>query len=248
MKNKLTDIVNHSNPLGIERLRVEDLGDSTGFYGNFNSEVGVQAVTKTPIEGFTGLFGIPSVSRLKTILNFPDYAEKSKITTETDKPDGPISKLVFVNEAGDFSNVIRLIGSAMIEGNPDDKSLRRPRPEMLANVKFYDSFEPSMESITRLKRQTQASASEVFSFDIDNEDLRSNVGDSAGDSGSFIFHKGGANCFGNNIKTKWPAKFFITVLETKGRKTMRLSDKVCEITVDNDDVVYTYQIIGKVGG
>ena len=74
--------------------------------------------TKVPVADFSGTFGMPNLTKLKTILGFDVYnddsAEISMTKANKDGNEVP-SAIHFATKQGDFINDYRLMSQAIIE-------------------------------------------------------------------------------------------------------------------------------------
>jgi hypothetical protein len=101
-------------------------------------------------------------------------------------------------------------------------------------------FEPSVQSILRLKRQASANSEELyFSTKVEKGDLKIYFGDHSTHSGNFVFQAG---VTGTMTKTwNWPVKAFLAIMDMPGTKTVKISDMgATEIIVDSGLAVYSY--------
>ena len=148
---------------------------------------------KAPIAEFQGVFGMPNLDRLNTILNLPVYAEDAKISVATQKdPDGndvPAS-VNFENKTGDFKNSYRFMSTAVI--NDQLKNIK------MKQVKWGVEITPTVASIQKLNFQSQAhSDATAFSTKLENGNLNFYFGDHSSHAGHFTF---AANVSGNLTK------------------------------------------------
>ena len=108
MKDYLQDLITHTNGLGdVDLIKVS--GTDTETTINAISEkktVIVSGVLNSPIADFIGVFGMPNLTKLKTILGFDDYDEHARISvlrTNRDGVDVP-STIHFETKDGSFVN------------------------------------------------------------------------------------------------------------------------------------------------
>lgn len=237
MKDILQDIVQYTHSLGcIDLIKVTGTDKETTINAVAEDKtVIVSGVLKNPHHELVGVFGMPNLSKLKTILSFGDeYNDQATITvtrTQRDGADVP-SAIHFENKIGDFVNDYRLMSKVLIE-------------EKVKNVTFKGAqwnvtFEPSVGGIMRLKKQAQANSEEVvFSIKTDGGDLKIYFGDPSTHSGNFVFHPGVTGALQRNWM--WPVKQFISIMDLPGPKTVQISDQgAASITVDSGLAVYTY--------
>ena len=120
MFDHLKDIVQHTYGLGVISM-IKVTGDKTkttiNAYDQATKTVVLNAEFKAPIAEFVGVFGMPNLDRLNTILNIPEYREDAKITVQSQKDsegnDVPAS-VQFVNKSGDFKNNYRFMATSVI--------------------------------------------------------------------------------------------------------------------------------------
>lgn len=236
MKDILQDVIAHTFGLGcIELIKVT--GTLTDTQINAVAEdktVIVSGTFNNPVADFEGVFGMPNLGKLKTILSFDDYDASSNITVKRVNNNGvdiPAS-IHFETKSGDFVNDYRLMSKAIIE-------------EKVKNVTFKGAawnveFEPTVAGIMRLKKQSQANSEEQnFTTKVENGDLKIFFGDPSTHSGNFVFHP---QVTGTLTRTwMWPVKQFLSIMDLVGDKTVRISDAgAAEITVDSGTAVYRY--------
>jgi len=238
MKDYLQDLITHTNGLGdVDLIKVS--GTDTETHINAISEkktVIVSGVLNSPISDFIGVFGMPNLTKLKTILGFDDYDEHAKISvvrTNRDGVDVP-STIHFETKDGTFVNDYRLMTKSIVE--------EKVKTVTFKGTTWNVEFEPTIAGIQRLKKQASANSEEEhFTFSTVNGDLKVNFGDPSTHSGNFVFQPG----VSGQLKRAWayPIKQFISILDLTGDKTVRFSDDgVAEITVDSGLAVYSYKI------
>lgn len=233
MKDNLQDLIQHTHGLGeIDLVKVVGTDKETQIVALADDKsVVVNGVFKNPLADFVGTFGMPNLSKLKTILGFDDYDEHAKINVTNNK-DGVPSAIHFETKVGDFINDYRLMSKTIVE-------------EKVKNLTFKGAtwnveFEPTVAGIQRLKKQASANSEENnFTCKTDNGDLKVYFGDPSTHSGNFVFHpqvKGTLSKAWN-----WPVKVFLAIMDLPGDKTVRISDQgVAEITVDSGLATYSY--------
>ena len=237
MIDHLKVIVQHTYGLGvITMLKVTGDANSTAInaFDQATKTVVLNAEFKAPIAEFVGVFGMPNLDRLNTILNIPEYKEGAKISVTSQKdPEGtdvPAS-VSFENKTGDFKNSYRFMSTAVI--NDQLKNVK------MKPVKWSVEVTPSVTSIQKLKFQAMAhSDATTFSSKTENGELKFFFGDAASHAGSFTF----ATTSGSLSKQlNWPVTVVNSILSLPGDKTFKISDEgVAEITVDSGLAVYHY--------
>lgn len=240
MFDYLKDIVQHTYGLGvISMLKVTGTKDTTQInaFDQATKTVVLNAEFKTPIAEFVGVFGMPNLDRLNTILNIPEYKEDAKIsvTTQKDAATGeevPASVL-FENKSGDFKNNYRFMSTAVI--NDQLKNVK------MKPVKWAVEVTPTVVAIQKLKFQAMAhSDATTFSSKTENGELKFFFGDAASHAGSFTFATTNGT-LGKQLN--WPVSVVNSILSLPGDKTFKISDEgVAEITVDSGLAVYHYML------
>jgi hypothetical protein len=101
-------------------------------------------------------------------------------------------------------------------------------------------FVPSVESILRLKKQSQVhSEEETFATRIANGNLYFDFGDVSTHNGNFVFQSGITGSLSK--KLKWPITHVISILNLPGDKVFRINGAgALEITVDSGLANYSY--------
>jgi len=238
MRDNLQDLIQHTHGLGcIDLIKVSGTDTKTTINAvSDDKNVIFSGAFKNPIAEFIGVFGMPNLGKLKTILSLEDYDEHSKINIvrgTRDDPDAP-ANIHFETKAGDFINEYRLMSKYIID-------------DLIKHVEFKGTtwnveFEPSIVGIQRLKRQASANSEEKnFVTKTENGDLKIFFGDPTTHNGNFIFHP---NVSGTLTRAwNWPVKEFLSIMDLPGDKTVRIGDAgVVEITVDSGLAVYRYLI------
>jgi hypothetical protein len=194
----------------------------------------VNAKTITPVDQFSGIFGMPNLNKLDIHLKCPEYKDGATINVVKAQRNGEEipTGLHFKNAAGDFQNDYRFMNTEIIN-------------EKLKTVKFKGAkweveFEPQVTSIQKLKFQAQAHSEEtVFQVKTDNNDLVFSFGDASTHAGSFVFEAG----ITGKLKQEWawPVNQVMSILALAGDKTVRISDAgAMQITVNSGLAEYNY--------
>jgi len=239
MFDYLKDIVQHTYALGvIDMIKITGTESNTtvNAFDQATKTVVLNAEFKNPLPDFVGVFGMPNLDRLNTILNLPVYRDNSKISVTKQKDaegnDVP-SGVNFENDSGDFKNNYRFMSTAVI--NDQLKNVK------MKQVKWGVEVSPTVQSIQKLKFQAQAhSDATTFSSKTENGELKFFFGDQASHAGSFTF----ATTSGTLSKQlNWPVSVVNSILSLPGDKTFKISDEgVAEITVDSGLAVYHYML------
>ena len=241
MKDILQDIITHTSALGfIDLIKVSGTDKETTLNAMAEDRsVVVSGTLENPHAEFIGTIGMPNLGKLKTILSFEEYDKDAVITVKKSNRDGvdvPES-INFSTKDGDFTNNYRFMAKNVIE-------------EKVKNVTFKGAgwdieFEPSVASILRLKKQSQANSEEqTFRTVVENNNLVVHFGDPSTHSGNFVLQP---NVTGKiSSKWQWPVNQIISILSLAGDKTMKISDQgAMEITVDSGLAVYRYLLPGQ---
>ena len=233
MRDYLLDLVQHTHDLGcIDLVKIVGDDKTTSISGLAEDlSVVVQAEFKNPVPEFMGTFGMPNLTKLKTLLNLQEYREDAKLTITkraTGEPDG----IAFENKNGDFKNSYRFMASEIV----NDKL----KTAKFKGVNWHIEFEPSVASIMRLKMQMSANVEEPnFQAKVENGDLKFFFGDHSTHAGNFVFQAGVTGIL--KRAWSWPASQVSSILGLTGDKIMRISDDgAAQITVDSGIAVYNY--------
>ena len=243
MKDFLQDIIGHTVPLGVIDLLKVVGGPTETVVSAVATDRSVIVSGKfvNPHPEFSGVWGMPNLSKLKTILGFTDeYDERASITVTRMNRDGidvPVA-IRFANGSGDFVNDYRLMSQAIVE--------EQVKTVVFKGATWNVNFEPTIAGITRLKKQAQVHSEEsLFATSVKtNSDgglysLSMSWGDPATHNGSFVFDNGLTS--GMTKTLYWPVKQFIAIMDLLGDKTVSISDQgVMRIAVSTGLVVYEY--------
>lgn len=236
MKDILQDLVAHTHALGfIPLVKISSTDQETEIEAMAEDRsVIVNAKTKSPVDEFQGVFGMPNLNKLDIHLKCPEYKEKAKISVVVANRNGEDipTGLHFENEAGDFENDYRFMNTEIIN-------------EKLKSVKFKGAkwdieFQPSLASVQKLKFQANANVEEsVFKVTTKDDNLVFSFGDASTHAGEFIFQSG------VNGKLKqtwsWPVVQVMSILNLAGDITMKIADVgAMQITVDSGIAEYNY--------
>lgn len=242
MKDYLQDLIQHTNGLGaIDLVKVVGTDKQTQIFAMSDEKtVLVTGTFNNPIADFIGVFGMPNLTKLKTILGFDDvYDENAKITIiSNNKEDSTVpTNIHFETKSGDFVNDYRLMSRALIE--------EKVKTFNFKGATWNVEFVPSVASIQRLKKQAQANSEEDnFITKTDKGDLKIYFGDPSTHSGNFVFHAGVNGTL--NRGWNWPIKEFLAIMDLPGDKTIKISDQgATEITVDSGLAKYVYIMPAK---
>lgn len=236
MKDYLLDLIQHTQGMGeIDLVKIVGTDKETQVHAVAeNKSVVITGTFKNPIADFIGTFGMPNLSKLKTILSFDDYDEHAKINvtrTKRDNEDVPTT-IHFETKSGDFVNDYRLMLKSIVE--------EKVRTLMFKGATWNVEFEPSVAGIMRLKKQASANSEEQhFTMTTVGKDLKINFGDPSTHNGNFVFQ---ADVNGKLSQAwKWPSKVFLAIMDLPGDKKIKIADQgATEITVDSAYATYKY--------
>jgi len=240
MKDFLTDIVQHTLPTGIDVVKVTGDANETKIESvTEDRSVILNAKFNEVNPDFAGIFGMPNLSKLNTVLNIPEYASDATIELKREQRNGaqtPVG-IHFENAGGDFKNDYRFMTTEVIN-------------EKLKTVKFRGAnfgitFEPSVGSIQRLKFQSQANSEEkMFVAKTEGTNLKFFFGDVSTHAGNFVFQ---SDVTGTLTKGwAWPVGLFISILNLQGDKTVEFSDDgVAKVVVNSGLITYEYLLPAK---
>lgn len=239
MKDYLHNIVQYTYGLGnIDLVKVTGTDTETKIDTiSEDKSVIVNAKTKNPVPEFVGLFGMPNLGKLKTILNIDEYKEDAKLSLvkrKDDKGDDILEGIHFENKAGDFKNDYRFMVSNVISA--------KLRNVTMQQVKWNVDIEPSVASIQRMKFQASANSEEVvFTVKTESNKLKCYFGDHSTHAGDFVFADG----ITGTLSRGWtfPVAPVIGILSLPGDKKLQISDAgVMQITVDSGIATYEYKL------
>lgn len=235
MKDILQDIVAHTHALGFLNLVKVTNDESTAIDSMAEDRsVILSANTSSPVNEFTGTFGMPNLDKLALHLKNPEYQKDAKIdVVKADRNGETIpTHIHFENSAGDFQNDYRFMNQAIID-------------EKLKTVKFKGAtwnveFQPSVASIARMKLMSAAHAEEpTFNVSTKDSNLVFAFGDVSTHAGEFVFQHGIEGTLTHTWS--WPVAQVQAILNLDGDKTMSISDQgAMQITVDSGMVKYHY--------
>jgi hypothetical protein len=237
MKDYLVDIVKHTQGLGIDLVKITGTAtDTTIASVAEDRNVILEAKFKRPMSQFTGVFGLPNLTKLNTILGIQEYRDDAKLTITTQNRNGEdvVAGVHFENKAGDFKNDYRFMSAEIV--NEKLKAVK------FRGVKWNVDFIPDAVNIQRLKWQAAANSDEItFIAKTDKGQLQFSFGDASSHAGNFIFAD---EITGTLAKSwSWPVAAVITILGLTGDKTFKISDEgAAMITVDSGLIEYSYII------
>lgn len=236
MKDYLQDLIQHTHGLGvIELVKIVGTDKETQITAIAEDKsVIVMGSFKNPIIDFDGTFGMPNLSKLKTILGFDDYDDKAVISvTRGNKDDSNVpTNIRFQTQNNDFVNEYRLMSKSIVEEKIKNPTFREPA--------WNVEFEPTIAGIMRLKKQATANSEEQhFTASTVKGDLKISFGDPTTHNGNFVFHAGVNGTLSK--QWNWPVKVFQSIMDLPGDKTVKISDQgATAIIVDSGLATYRY--------
>ena len=235
MKDILQDIVAHTHALGFLNLVKVTNDESTAIDSMAEDRsVILSENTSSPVNEFTGTFGMPNLDKLALHLKNPEYQKDAKIdVVKADRNGETIpTHIHFENSAGDFQNDYRFMNQAIID-------------EKLKTVKFKGAtwnveFQPSVASIARMKLMSAAHAEEpTFNVSTKDSNLVFAFGDASTHAGEFVFQHGIEGTLTHTWS--WPVAQVQAILNLDGDATMSISDQgAMMISVDSGMTKYDY--------
>lgn len=243
IQSYLKDIVQHTHALGnIDIIKI--VGNENETLINSIAEdrsLIIEAKFKSAHPDFIGTFGMPNLSKLKTILSIDEYAEDANITVNTQKDsDGNTVAcgLHFENKTGDFKNDYRYMTASVV--NDKLKAVK------FRGAKWSLQFEPTVQNIQRLRFQAAANSEEItFTAKTENGDLKFFFGDPTSHAGNFVFQAGVSGSF-SKPQYNWLVNTVLSVLALPGDKTYYMSEEGASmIKIDSGLIEYNYIIPAK---
>jgi hypothetical protein len=241
MKDILQDIVAHTHALGfLSLVKVTSENGSTTIDSMAEDRsVVLTASTHTPVNEFSGTFGMPNLDKLSLHLKNPEYKDKANIAVISADRNGEVipTHIHFENAAGDFENDYRFMNKVVIE-------------EKLKTVKFKGAtwevkFKPAVAAIQRMKLMSAAHSEEIiFTVKTEDKNLVFYFGDSSTHAGSFVFQ----HDITGTLKHawSWPVAQVQSVLNLDGDITVSISDQgAMMITVDSGLAKYDYILLAQ---
>lgn len=236
MRDYLLDIVSHTHSLGvIDLLKITGTDSETVINAVSEERVAIlEAKFHNPIPEFIGVFGMPNLGKLNTILNIPEYKEDATVNIITNTKDNVTvpAGIHFENKDGDFKNDYRFMSAEVVNDKLKTVKFR--------GVNWGVEIEPSVAAIQRLKFQASANSEETsFIAKVENQNLVFYFGDHSSHAGNFVFAH---NVAGSLSKQwHWPVSVVINILGLPGDKVIRFSDDgAAQITVDSGLALYNY--------
>lgn len=240
MKDILQDIVSHTHNLGfLNTVKITGTDTKTQFDSMADDRTVIMfAETANPYPDMIGVFGMPQMSKLKYLLDCPEYKENATIeVVKVDRNGEEVpTGLHFENAGRDFKNDYRFMNTEII--NEKLKTVK------FRGVKWDVEVSPSLASVQRFSFQAAANNEHTtFLAKTDNGNLKFTFGDAASHGGEFVF---ATNVVGNLTKGwTWPVLPVLSILKAAdvNNCTMSLSNEgALQITLDSGIATYKYII------
>jgi hypothetical protein len=238
MKDFLVDIVEHTQPLGLTLVKITGDDQSTVLEAHSEDKktLLLSATFHNPNAAFAGVFGMPNLQKLKTILDIPEYKEdpEIKLNTRTENGVTKPAGIHFENKSGDFQNDYRFMGDNLVTEMVKSVKFKGPQPN------WHITMEPTVSCISRLRFQASANSEEsYFVARTVGTDLKFFFGDANSHAGSFVFQSAVSGVMKNNWA--WPVAVLQGILVLQGDKVMQFSDDgMLKVIVDSGLIVYEY--------
>lgn len=238
MKEILSDIVSHTNKLGLFNIvKITGTKEKTLIDGMAEDRTVIMyAETTTPYTELIGVFGMPQLEKLRYLVDGKEYQEDAKISLTTDTRNGAVVPvgLHFENKDGDFKNDYRFMNQDVI--NEKLKTVK------FKGVKWNVEVNPSLSSIQRFNFQAGANPEHTTFLSKTNGDkLLFTFGDVSSHGGEFVFSTG---VTGKLTKAwAWPVVPVLSILKAAdvNNTTISFSDEgAMQITLDSGLAVYKY--------
>lgn len=238
MKDYLLNLIQYTQTLGLELVKVEGSSTETKVFANQTSDpiILVEGLFNNPLSEFEGIFGMPNLSKLKTILSFDEYNNAViQVKKKTDNEGNVTPETIhFQTQNSDFVNNYRLMDTNVVKS--------QVKNAVFKGATWNISFEPNLASILRLKKQAQANSEETtFMTKTENNELKIYFGDPSTHSGNFVFE---SNLNGSLSRVwHWPVKAFLSIMDLPGDKVVQFADAgVVKITIDSGLATWVYYL------
>ncbi len=238
MQDLLKDIIAHTHNLGFlnivkitgteEKTQIDSMSD--------DRTVIMFGETANPYPDMIGIFGMPQLSKLKYLIECPEYKEDADIQVVTGKRNEEVIPvgIHFENKTRDFKNDYRFMNTDVI--NEKLKTVK------FRGVKWDVEIEPSISSIQRFQFQAQANNEHAtFLVKTEGTNLKFIFGDAANHGGEFIF---ATDVVGKiNKNWTWPVTPVLSILKIADVNNTKMSisnEGALQLTLDSGIAVYKY--------
>jgi len=240
MKDILSDIVSHTNKLGLFNIvKVTGTEDKTLIDSMADDRTVIMyAETTNPYPQMIGTFGMPQLEKLRYLVEGKEYQDGAEISLVTADRNGetlPVG-LHFENKDGDFKNDYRFMNQEII--NEKLKTVK------FKGVKWHVEVTPALNAIQRFSFQAGANPEHTtFLAKTDGDQLKFTFGDASSHGGEFVFATGVS---GKLSKAwSWPVGPVLSILKAAdvNNTVMSFSDEgAMQITLDSGLATYKYII------
>lgn len=238
MKDILSDIVSHTNKLGLfnmvkitgtkEKISIDAMAE--------DRTVVMFAETVNPHPELLGIFGMPQLEKLRYLVDGKEYQEDAQITLIKDKRNQELIPvgLHFENKDGDFKNDYRFMNQDVIN--------EKLKTVTFKGVKWHVEISPTLSSIQRFNFQAGANTEHTtFRVKTQKGQLVFKFGDVNSHGGEFVFS---SDIKGNLTKEwSWPILPVLNILKAADVNNTLISfsdDGAMQITLDSGIATYKY--------
>lgn len=238
MQDLLKDIIAHTHNLGfLNIVKITGTEDKTQIDSMADDRTVIMfAETADPHPDMIGVFGMPQMSKLRYLLECPEYKEDATINVvkatrnDVEVPVG----IHFENKTKDFKNDYRFMNTEII--NEKLKTVK------FRGVKWDVEIEPSVSAVQRFQFQAQANNEHAtFLVKTEGTDLKFTFGDAASHGGEFIFATGVSGKLNKNWT--WPVTPILSILKIADVNNTKMSisnEGALQLTLDSGLAVYKY--------
>jgi hypothetical protein len=238
IKDALQDLIKYVHGVGVfPALHITQTAEGMNISSAAADKTAVvQAETALKIGDGELVYGLGQLELLDYLLKCPEYKENEKITLVNDD-DGKLSKVVFTNAAGDFTNSYRFMSQTLVE--------TLVKAVKLKDVAWTGTCTPPVASIQRFNMQASANSSEQsFMLKSDADKLVITFGTPATHGGSFTFATGASGKV-NGVQ-QFPVAVFQKILNLSANAkttTMKVADGIMCFELDSGLVKYNFYIM-----
>ena len=238
IKDALQDLIKYVHGVGVfPALHITQSADGMSISSAAADKTAVvQAETALKIGDGELVYGLGQLELLDYLLKCPEYKENEKITLVNDD-DGKLSKVVFTNAAGDFTNSYRFMSQTLVE--------TLVKAVKLKGVAWTAECTPPVASIQRFNMQAAANSSEAsFMLKSDADKLVITFGTPATHGGSFTFATGVTGKI-NGVQ-QFPVAVFQKILNLSANAkttTLKVADGIMCFELDSGLVKYNFYIM-----
>jgi hypothetical protein len=238
MHDLLKDIIAHTHNLGfLNTVKITGTEEKTQIDSMSDDRTVIMfGETTNPYPDMIGIFGMPQLSKLKYLIECPEYKEDADIQVVTGKRNEEVIPvgIHFENKTRDFKNDYRFMNTDVI--NEKLKTVK------FRGVKWDVEIEPSISSVQRFQFQAQANNEHAtFLVKTEGTNLKFIFGDAANHGGEFIF---ATDVVGKiNKNWTWPVTPVLSILKIADVNNTKMSisnEGALQLTLDSGIAVYKY--------